>query len=529
MPDQQQGASPYEPPGPPPLVFEKFNGIKTSTTRPGVPDENLFWCDGFFPLGPRDLRTLYGLGPTFWTAPTGRTIAFFDFCNISTTRYDINVLDDGSIYAVNTDTGVAALIAAAGTITNPSRQTVGMAQYGSSFIIIVSIQADGYFLWDGTTFYKPGDTFTDMDMVPTGLSGSSVETYQGRVWVGNGPVITFSAPGSATDFTTGSGGGNFSSSDSYLRVGYTELRSSNGFLYLIADSSINYISGVQTSGDPPTTTFTNQNADPEVGTPWPGTVDVFGRNIVFANAFGAHVSYGAAVTKISDDLDGVYNTLPNFGGLLPSAGKAIIFGKKCWILLLPIVDPITGQQVNKLFLWNTKFWFSSNQDVPLVSIQHQEVDSVLTCWGTDGSSLYRLFQRPSTAFTKTAQSRLWDTPVGIQQKKAIGRLWGAAQYYQTDGEAIRISIDNELGPSNYTVESGPAPVAWVNDNGDTVTWYNNANAAVTWVTGGAQVIVFDPTAVGQVGVFTGFTVQTEASDLALIMLSMQPEAVGYRG
>ena len=30
------------------------------------------------------------------------------------------------------------------------------------------------------------------------------------------------------------------------------------------------------------------------------SVDVFGRNIVLANAIGAHVSYGAAVTKISE-------------------------------------------------------------------------------------------------------------------------------------------------------------------------------------------------------------------------------------
>ena len=47
--------------------------------------------------------------------------------------------------------------------------------------------------------------------------------------------------------------------------------------------------------------------------------DVFGRNIVFANSFGAHISYGAAVTKISEELDGVYNTVPiaNFGTLVP--------------------------------------------------------------------------------------------------------------------------------------------------------------------------------------------------------------------
>lgn len=526
---QGQQQSPYEPPGPPPLVFDKFQGIKTSTTRPGVPDEAMWWSDGFFPIGPRDLRTLPGLGPVVWTAPGSLTIAFYDFGNIGTTRFAIAVLSDGSVYRVTTNNGNGLLIAAAGTIQNPSRFNVGMAQHGSDCIILVANQANGYFLWDGTTFYFPGDTFTDSEPVPTGLSGTAVEIYAGRVWVENGPVITFSAPGSLTLFASGDGGGNFSSSDSFLRVGFTDLKSSNGFLYLIADSSINYISGVQTSGSPPVTTFTNQNADPEVGTPWPGVAEVFGRNIIFANAFGVHVSYGAAVTKVSDDLDGVYATVPNFGGLLPSSGKATIYGKKVWVLLLPIVDPISGQQTNKLFLWNTKFWFAASQDIELQSIQSQEIDSVLTCWGTDGRSLYRLFNRPSVGFTKIAQSRLWDTPVGIQETKATNRVWGAAQYYQQDGEAIRVNIDNESGTTQTVFEEGPAEVIWENDSAAVTTWTNGLGNVLPWVTSGTSIIVFPPTAVGQQGVMLGFTVATEGSDLALIMLQMAPENVGYRG
>src|SRR5262249_32805506 len=155
--------------------------------------------------------------------------------------------------------------------------------------------------------------------------------------------------------------------------------------YLIGDSSINYISGVQTGGSPITTTYTNQNADPEVGTPYPDTADVFGRNIVFANSFGAHVMYGAAATKISEPLDGVFNTVDNFNGLQLSAAKATIFGKKVWILLLPIVDPVTNLLSNELMIWDgQKKWFSSKQDAVLTFINFQEINSVLTAWGTDG-------------------------------------------------------------------------------------------------------------------------------------------------
>src|SRR5262249_53834866 len=148
-------------------------------------------------------------------------------------------------------------------------------------------------------------------LMPYGVQGNAVETYQGRVWVAKDATIFFTAPGSFSDFSTSNGGGNFTSSDSFLQIGFVQLISANGFLYLVADSSINYISGVQTTGSPPTTTFTNQNADPEVGSPYPASVETFGREIMFANAFGIHVCNGAQVQKVSEPLDGVYNTVAN--------------------------------------------------------------------------------------------------------------------------------------------------------------------------------------------------------------------------
>ena len=319
---QAEQPTPYTPAGPPdPLIFEMFEGINTATLRPGVDDKQMAWCDGFMPLGPnRNLRTLYGVQtPPLFTPTDGSLVVLFDFFNIGATPYMLSFQNNGSIYSVNTNTGVANKIAANGTISNPSQLTVGASQYGSKYVLIVSKQTNGYFIWDGTTFFVPGNVFLT-GTIPLAISGTAIEIYSGRVWIANGATITFSAPGSVIDFSSANGGGNFTSSDSFLKVAYINLKQTNGFLYLIGDSSVNYISGVQTSGSPPITTFTNQNADPEVGSPWPGTVDVFSRNILFANAFGAHVSYGGAVTKISEMLDGVYNTVPNFGNIDAECG-----------------------------------------------------------------------------------------------------------------------------------------------------------------------------------------------------------------
>jgi hypothetical protein len=525
----------YTPAGPPdPLIFESFEGVNTTTLRPGVDDKEAYWLDGWMPLGPgRNLRTMYGVSAALFTAPNALNVAFFDFGNIGSTPYMIAVLSDGSIYAVNTNTGTATIIAISGTIQNPARTSVGFAQYGSQYFIIVSKQTNGYFIWDGTTFSAPGGPFAG-GTVPLGISGTAVEIYAGRVWIANGATITFSVPGSLVDFSSGNGGGNFTSSDSFLRVAFIQLKQTNGFLYLIADSSINYISGVQTSGsNPAITTFTNQNADPETGSPWPSTVDVFNRNILFANAFGAHVSYGGAVTKISEKLDGVYNTVPNFGNIVPSAAKAIVFCKKIWVLLLPIIDPVSGQQVNKLLMYREAggkpIWWATQQDVPLIYIQFQEINSVLTAWGTDGVSVYQLFAQPSVNFTKTFQTKLWDKPGGYQFTKWITRLWGIVQYYSTLNANLSITLDNETGTADATVETPVGGIQWVNNLGNTVQWVNNSNQVVQWLPNGVTYSIFTPTAVGQNGILTGFTGTTNAADMAVVSIMIQEPIAGYRG
>ena len=527
-PPAQQEANPYLPAGPPePLLFEEFEGMNTQTTRPGVDDKQMAWFDGFMPIARRKLRTLPDVGLPM-TFPVS-TVSFFAFANIGATPYCISVMADGSIIATNTATFVGATIAAAGTITNPSRLNVGLTQYGSRYVLIVSSQVNGYFIWDGTTFYAPGAAAPGGGTVPTAISGTAIEVYAGRIWIANGATITFSAPGSIVDFSSADGGGNFTSSDSFLRVHYIQLLQTNGFLYLIGNSSINYISGVQTSGTPPVTTFTNQNADPEVGTPWPSTVGTFGRNILFANAFGAHVSYGASVTKISDALDGIYNTVPNFGGLLPSAAKAVIFGKKVWILLLPIIDPITGQQVNKLMMWDGKRWWASAQSVALLYIQNQEMNSVLTAWGSTGTAIFPLFQTPSVDFTKIAQSKLWDKPGGYMFQHTNTRLWGMVQYYSILSPNLNISIDNESASAQQTIALQPTTIAWTNNVGQPIVWTNNVGQPITWFSSGTGIVVMPPQAVGQAGVLQGMTLTTQAADMALISLAIDSKIPQYRG
>jgi hypothetical protein len=267
-------------------------------------------------------------------------------------------------------------------------------------------------------------------LMPFGVSGTTAETYQSRVWVGNGRIGQFSAPGGdPADFSSSAGAGAFQSNDSFLKVAYQRFIQSNGFLYLFGDSSLNYISGVSTSGAPAITTFNNLNVDPQIGSPWPGTVQAFGRDIVFANPIGVYVSYGGAVTKVSDALDGIFATVPSTSwpaGFTPTACVMTIFGIQVYILLLPILDQISGAQVTKCLMWDGKKWWTSPQTgITGGFCASQEINSVLTGYiSPDGTTIKPMFTTPShvSTMTKYLESKLWDAP-GVFMTKMIRQFY----------------------------------------------------------------------------------------------------------
>lgn len=593
------------------VVFEGYTGLNTQPSRYGIDDKECFVMDGFFPVGNDNARVIPDNGPAVATFSQG--ISYYDFANIGATPIALLFLGDGSVQQLNTATGIVTQIAGVGTIQNPASGNVALSQWGSQYVLVVSKQTNGYFLWNGTTFYSPGQAVPGIDgpgpisgyaiqaagtgyavgdtgtvtggandatyeilsesggipsvvaitgdgteyvsgtaatavggvqpgsgtgltlsltvtsaTMPTGISGNTIETFQSYVWIGNGDVLIWSAPGSVTNFAASDGGGSLTSNESSLRVGYTELKQSNGYLYLFGDSSISYVAGVQTTGSPPTTSFSLQVVDPEVGTAWPDTVDVLGSNIVFANAWGAHVSYGGRAAKVSPELDGIYNTVPNFGGKTPSGAKAILFGRRVWMLLLPVIDQITFQQVNKLFIWDEKHWCSAQQSAAINFCQHQEINSVLTAWGTDGTSMYRLFQTPSTNLTRTLRSRFW-APMSYARIKGENRFWGVIKFYSGPASTITISIDSEFGLSPKTINITPPSAIWTNNADVVAVWTNNASVIATWSTGGDGTVVLGPNSCGQQGALTGITVSTNAQDIAVLSMATMAIDVQYRG
>lgn len=440
------------------------------------------------------------------------------------------VLTGGSGY---TPSGVNLLLQGGGGIGATATATV-LVSGGPVTSVTVTDPGLGYTSPPTVIVTDPNNPVAQatIPIMPFGVQGTTIETYTSRVWISNGAAPTtppsknltvFTAAGNPADFTATNGGGSYLDNNSFARVGYHGLKQSNGFLYEIGDSSVDYVSGVATAGTPPVTTFNNQNIDPQIGSPWPNTIQVFSRSIVFANTFGVHALYGGAIQKVSNPLDGIYTTVPaitgangespTVNGIQPSGAVAIVFGIHIYCLLMPVVDTYTGETVNKLLCWDGQRWFTHQPSVTLVQIASEEINSVLTAYGTDGNAIYPLFKTPSTNITKVVQSKLWDTPAYYMIKKAQ-RILGLFQSNNAMADSATISVDTENGSASVNT-ANLFGAKWINNFGQIVQWENNLGQIVTWQAIGKTVFVAP---IDNAGVLIGLTLVTSAEDYTLISL-----------
>jgi hypothetical protein len=493
--------------------LEAYKGLNTKAKRPGIDDEEFSWVENFFPIGDSNLRTLYGPSAATYTA-SGQTIPYFYMFNIAATNYIFVLLSNGSAYAINAATGASTTIAPAATFT-----LTACAQWGNLYLLIVD-KSNGYFIWDGTTLYSPGGAAPSGiyggGSMPTGLNGTYIETFQSRVWIVNAAAVTYSAPASVSNFGTGSGGGSFSSTDSFLRTAFFAIKQSSGFLYLFGDSSINVISNVQTTGtSTPTTTFNNSNSDPQTGTSWPNTLQAFGRALVFANQSGVYALYGSSAEKVSDSLDGVF-AQADFVTLVPSAAIVTLFGIKCYAIQILTYDP-SGVKRPIIFFWDGKKWFSGSQgNNNMTLISTQQATSIENLWATDGTHIFQGFTTASANLNKTFSGKLWSSPNFIITNQAlrlgIFTIDNAATVY-----TFTLSVDNENGSVPITL-SGNTSFTWYNQGGTTFSWTNGSGNTFTWVDIGDEFTAAD---IVQYGRYLGVTFTTLAQDLTVIGVTLQ--------
>lgn len=340
-----------------------------------------------------------------------------------------------------------------------------------------------------TLIVAGGNTSADalIDIMPFGVSGQSIETYQSRVWITNNNKILFSAPGSTGDFSTAAGGGTVRSTEPFLKTEWPAIKQANGFLYPMGDSSINVISNVQTSGSPAVTTFNNANTDPQIGTPWRDSVQTFGRAIIFAGPTGIYGLFGGTAEKLSDKVNNIFLPvakggigvqLPTSGPNEPSAAVADIFNVRCYLFLATIVDPFTGFTRPIMVGWDGKQFFLASQSKALTYIATQETDSDPVAYGTDGNSIFKLFATPSIKNNKVIQSKLWAGD-GFIIKKQVLQFYYQIEDKSGDEYQVFGVLENECGQSQPFLISSEGTFQWINNQSGIFGWENSNGEILT--------------------------------------------------
>jgi hypothetical protein len=489
--------------------FKDFLAVNTTSARVAVPEKAFYNLENAQPIGPGNLHSIFDITAALHDY-SGDTIYTDANANIGNTEYLIQASTNTKLfsYAVvgSTVTQINGAIALAGSGTR-------FAQWQNSNELIVD--STGYYQWNGA-----GNIVSIGGVTGAPTSGSAIAVYQNRVWIAQGRVVFFSAPGSFTDFTTASGGGSITLVDSTLRSAVQALFAANGYLYIFGVSSIDAISDlyIPAGASPPTPNFTKLNLSAVVGTDQPGSIYAYGRLIFFANRYGAWSLYGTSVTAISSQdpnnsynssIDGTWQYV-DFTQTI-SGGQCLSQNLLCGAFLIKrLNDPVFGSNtVVAMYQGNAaggKWWFINHGTTGVITrVTTGYVNNAPALFAYIGNKIYQLLALSGSSPPAVVSTALWDFGDPITQKQVLRAGFGM-QVFIPGGGIASFTVDTPgvsyLVPFSATIGA----LQWINNVGAVVIWQNAALQTVQWVP--AQFITYSGMAQQAYAKFVGYTLKT---------------------
>jgi hypothetical protein len=291
--------------------------------------------------------------------------------------------------------------------------------------------------------------------------------FQGRVWLGGGPLLTWTGTGASTgnvgydDFLTADASGSLIISDADLIHAITALRAANNYLYIMGDQSVKQIGNISI-GAGSVTLFTILTLSSDQGTIYKQSCGSFNRVFMFANSNGIYAVFGSSVQKISDDLDGIFKLI-DFSQP-PQAALADIRNIHNISFLVRYIDPLSSTR-SLLLLFNGKQWFLANQGNGLKTIAATAslATGKTTLYGSSGTDLTALFNDSTVPVAFKWQSALTHHGNAVQRKKVIRA--GFAVTMGANGQ-LSMSVDTDEASNSYseTVHSGFRALSFQTDN-----------------------------------------------------------------
>lgn len=383
---------------------------------------------------------------------------------------------------------------------------------GSVASIVVTNPGSGYTTTPTVSFSGGSPaTAATAEAVVTSNPITDIASFSGRVWIAQGRTVYYSAPGSYSDFVSVAAG-NLTIADDTLHSNITALTSANNFLYVFGTDSINVFSDVRvlSAGY---TTFTNTNVSASNGSSYPDSIFPYFRSLFFMNQYGVFALVGATVTKVSDNLDGIF---PNIDFTYPvNGGQVLVNNILCAAYNVWYADPAQGVTRPIQLVFFDKKWFVTSQGLPKY-VTSVPTLSKIWLYTSAGTNLQRLYSDAATSINTTVISALWPMEDTIRDKQAL-KFGVEATLVQ--GGSISVSVDSEYGssPSSVFVSN----VNWVSSVGTIITWLNNSSQAVSWLGGGGYFLYKGDAQ--KYGKYLGLTVTANSPGMTLNTLEMEYE------
>ena len=333
----------------------------------------------------------------------------------------------------------------------------------------------------------------------TPTAGTAIAVYQGRVWIatGNGRTIAFSAPNDYTDFSTANAGGSFILTDPTMVSTIQQLMTANDFLYIFGTNSINILSNVRVSSG--VTNFSNTNVSSNIGSTMPLAIESYYRSVMFANPSGIYALYGSTATKASSKVDNLYDL---FDPTKPfTSGLVVLYGQLCYAMLVSYLDPAGTRPL--ILMFNEKKWFLASQSLSLTLIESAGSTSNQALYGTDGTSLYKLFARTNVDVNHKIETKLYDMDDSLLDKQVL-RV--GVEATGSSASIFTLTIDTEYTSTTASLKGQVG--TWINDDLNVGTWTNNSLYIGIWFSGGYQFMRSDANGVGK---YVGLTLTSSTS------------------
>lgn len=336
--------------------------------------------------------------------------------------------------------------------------------------------------------------------------GIAIASFSGRVWIAQNRTIYYTAADSYNDFTSVSAG-NITITDATLHGDIIQIISANNFLYIFGTDSINVFSDVRVSTTG-VTLFTNTNISASIGSNFKYAIFAYFRSIFFMNRYGIYALVGATTSKISDALDGVFPGIDFTSGIY--GGQVVINN----ILCAAFQFVYAGRKLQAVFF--DRKWFMTYQG-EIIVIAPAPVGGQLNMYGTDGTSLVKLYSSSTQSIATQIKTALWALNDPIRDKQAL-KFGVEATVPDTEAGILTVTVDNENRSSAGI--SLTNTVNWQNNSGDIIPWLNNSGTAIGWASVGYQLYKYDAQ---QYGKYLGLTVTSNTPNFVINGFQLEHE------